>query len=219
MTNHVHLVLVPSSVAGLHRVMGCLAWGYAQAINRLHCRSGHLWQGRHFSCPLDEGHLDSAMRYVKRNPVRAAMVPHAEQSPWSSAAAHCIGRDDRGLVDAAAWASRHPPPLWRQVLREREDERHLDGLRFATRTGRPLACDSFIAKLETRLGRHLRPHPRGRPRRIATADAPAKPGTSRAMGGGGDSWCVAVLLFSPAFQWVAVPLFPEGRKVHLTCML
>ncbi len=51
---------------------------YAQHINRTRGVSGRLWQGRFFSCPLDEEHLWSAVRYVERNPVRAGLVERAE---------------------------------------------------------------------------------------------------------------------------------------------
>jgi len=70
MTNHGHLIAVPAEPAALERAVGQTHWRYAQAINRLHVRSGHLWQGRFFSCPLDDEHLVAAVRYVERNPVR-----------------------------------------------------------------------------------------------------------------------------------------------------
>ena len=38
---------------------------YSQYINRLHKRSGHLWQGRFYSCALDERHLWLAMKYMR----------------------------------------------------------------------------------------------------------------------------------------------------------
>jgi len=44
---------------------------YAQHVNRTPRLGGRLWQGRFFSCPLDEEHLWAAVRYVERNPVRA----------------------------------------------------------------------------------------------------------------------------------------------------
>lgn len=165
MSNHIHLVAIPAAADGLEAAIGRTHWRFSQAINRLLGRSGHLWQGRFLSCPLDEAHAYAAARYVERNPVRARIVRHAERYPWSSAEAHCCGRDRRGLVDAARWATRHPPEVWRTLLREPDDERLVESLRKATRNGRPLASDSFVSKLETRLGRRLRALPRGRPRK------------------------------------------------------
>jgi len=36
---------------------------YAQYVNRMHGRSGHLWQDRFFSCALDEEHFWDALVY------------------------------------------------------------------------------------------------------------------------------------------------------------
>ena len=57
MTNHVHLVTVPSAEKSLHRVLRPLLMRYAQRINREHGWNGQLWQGRFFSCPLDENSI------------------------------------------------------------------------------------------------------------------------------------------------------------------
>jgi hypothetical protein len=59
--------------------------------------SGHVWQGRYYSCPLDVGHLWEALRYAELNPVRAAMVTRAPDWPWSSAAVPC------GTASVAPW--------------------------------------------------------------------------------------------------------------------
>ena len=74
MTNHVHLVAVPRAAESLSKGIGGTHLQYARYVNRLHGRSGHLWQGRFFSIPLDAAHAVFAVRYVERNPVRARMV-------------------------------------------------------------------------------------------------------------------------------------------------
>lgn len=173
MINHVHLIVVPPDAEALERVMGQAHWKYAQTINRLHGRNGHLWQGRYFSCPLDDQHLLAAMRYVERNPVRARIVRRAEKYPWSSAKSHC-GEPcllPPGLLDPSAWSRRHPPETWRRMLQDPDDEQIADQLRGATRTGRPLATDSVLSKLEASLNRRLRALPRGRPRKQELDDA------------------------------------------------
>ncbi|MBZ5499861.1 MAG: transposase [Acidobacteriia bacterium] len=57
MTNHVDLVSVPSQPDTLAQVMNPVVLRYAQHINWDQGISGRLWQGRFFSCPLDEKHL------------------------------------------------------------------------------------------------------------------------------------------------------------------
>ena len=89
MTNHVHLVAVPSTEKGLQDVLKPLHMRFAQRLNRQRGWTGHVWQGRFFSSPLDEPYMWAAIRYVERNPVRARLVRRAENYPWSSAAAHC----------------------------------------------------------------------------------------------------------------------------------
>jgi putative transposase len=56
-----------------------------------------LFQSRFGSVVMDEAHLQAGARYVSLNPVRAGLVRHAEDWPWSSARAHLRGRDD-GIV-------------------------------------------------------------------------------------------------------------------------
>ena len=162
MTNHVHLVAVPARMDTLARVMKPLDLRYAQHVNWHQGICGRLWQGRFFSCPLDEDHLWAAIRYVERNPVRARLVRKAERYPWSSAAAHCGLRADP--VPAPLPAQRPPAAAdWSAWLEEKEDERMLYALRLHTRTGRPVGSRKFIARLETRLGRKLQARAVGRP--------------------------------------------------------
>ncbi len=170
MTNHTHLIAVPHDEDALAHAIGRTHYLYTQYVNRLHGRSGHLWQNRFFSCPLDEPHLWAALRYIERNPVRARLVRRAWRYGWSSAAAHVgAGPDRSDLLDLAAWRKDWSPAKWREQLCEPEDEALTGRLRRCTRTGRPLASDSFLSKLERRLGCRLRPQPIGRPRKTKAA--------------------------------------------------
>ena len=165
MTNHVHVVGVPESEDSLANALGRTHFLYAQYVNRMHGRSGHLWQNRFESCVLDQPHLRNALIYVERNPVRARMLRRAWEYPWSSAAAHVGGADATGLLDLRAWRTRHDEDDWREGLQRREDDDLLAAIRLTTHRGRPLATDKFISKLESTLGRRLRPLPGGRPRK------------------------------------------------------
>jgi putative transposase len=77
MTNHVHLVAVPEREDSFARALRHAHSEYALARNRADGRSGHLWQNRFFSCPLDSSHLMAALRYTDLNPVRAALCLQA----------------------------------------------------------------------------------------------------------------------------------------------
>ena len=165
MTNHIHLIAVPDSESSLAKAVGGTHLRYARYVNRLHGRSGHLWQNRFFSCPLEERHYLAALRYVERNPVRARMVRLPWRYPWSSATAHCEGKDPTGLLHMKTWRGWTRPGRWREFLRSPDDQDFADSIRTRTFNGRPLGSDRFIAKLETKLNRRLRPRPRGRPKK------------------------------------------------------
>ena len=166
MSNHVHLIAIPADEQSLAKGFGRTNFRYAQAVNRLHGRSGHLWQSRFYSCSLGSSHFWRAMRYVERNPVCANLVRRAWRYPWSSAAAHCSKASDKtGLLDMAWWAKKSRSRDWPACLQQPQDEKELAGLRLATNRGRPLGGDSFMSKMEKLVGRRLRPLPVGRPRK------------------------------------------------------
>lgn len=163
MTNHVHLIVTPQRPDSLAGALKRTNQLYAQYVNRFHGRSGHVWQDRFFSCALDELHRLRALVYIERNPARARLCRKAWLWPWSSAAGHCGGDDPAGLLDLPAWSKEMDPTRWRDLLTRNDDEQELARLRLCTGRGRPLGSDKFVAKLETILGRRLRPLPRGRP--------------------------------------------------------
>ena len=54
MTNHAHLLAVPGKTVALARTMRRTQADYSQRLNRRHgSRSGHLWQSRFYSCPVE----------------------------------------------------------------------------------------------------------------------------------------------------------------------
>ena len=162
MTNHVHFVAVPGRSDSLARTFKPVDMRYSQHINRTLHLTGHLWQGRPYSCPLDAAHLWAAVRYVERNPVRAGLVERAQDYPWSSAAGHCGTRPDPLLVGDLQ--KRGVVENWAAWLAEPDDEEMLAMLRRRTRTGRPAGDPAFIARLEAQAGRILAAKAVGRPK-------------------------------------------------------
>lgn len=165
MTNHVHLIGVPHKRESLAKAVGRTNLRYSQYINRMHNRSGHLWQNRFFSCPLDRPHFWLGLRYVETNPVRAKMVRSPSKYKWSSAAAHLGKADDDSLIDVAKWRQISARINWKQKLARGCSEEEIEIIRKATNIGRPLGKDSFIIKLEKIVGKRLRPLPAGRPKK------------------------------------------------------
>ena len=162
MTNHVHLIATPGNEAAAARAIGRTHFRYSQYLNRRRNRCGHLWQGRFYSTALDEPHFWAAVAYVELNPCRAGLVRRAWDYPWSSAAAHACGaRDD--LLDLAPWRKLAGNLNWKAVLAQPQEEHLVTALRSHSRTGRPLGDESFLARLERRLGMRVRARPIGRP--------------------------------------------------------
>jgi hypothetical protein len=63
---------------------------YTVYFNTKHKRCGHLFQGRFKSILIQaEGYATELSRYIHLNPVRAELVNHPEQYPWSSYAQYC----------------------------------------------------------------------------------------------------------------------------------
>ena len=164
MPNHVHLIMVPTTADGLASAIGETHRRYASFINARARWNGHLFQGRYASVVMDEGHLIAAARYVSLNPVRARLVPRAQDWAWSSVRAHLKGEDD-GLVVVR--------PLLDRI--ERFDELIADGpdadrrfdaplkaLRASEATGRPIGTRDFVADLERVLKRPLARRGQGR---------------------------------------------------------
>jgi len=164
MPNHVHLILAPSSVEGLGRVMGETHRRYTSFVNARARWIGHLFQGRYASVAMDEAHLIAAVRYVSLNPVRAGLVGRAEDWAWSSVRAHLSGRDD-GLVRVRPVLDRVEQFAELIANAAQTGQRHdgtLQALRLSQTTGRPLGPPDFVADLERRLGRTLARRGRGR---------------------------------------------------------
>lgn len=92
MTNHVHLLVSPNAPEGLSKMMQTLGRYYVQYFNYHYKRTGSLWEGRYKSSLISsDQYLFSCMRYIELNPVRAGMVNHPSEYPWSSYHYNALG--------------------------------------------------------------------------------------------------------------------------------
>ena len=83
MGNHVHLAIEVSEVP-LSKSMQNLAFRYTRWINQHQKRFGHLFQGRYHALLVDQdSYLLELVRYIHLNPLRAGLVKHTEDYPWS----------------------------------------------------------------------------------------------------------------------------------------
>jgi REP-associated tyrosine transposase len=172
MSNHVHLIVIPQAPDSMPVALREIHGRYAAYLNSRQTTTGHVWQGRYYSCPMDEPHLWAALRYVERNPVRAGMLGIAELYPWSSARVHCEEGPTDGIVDLSEWQCRWGPQAWREFLGySPSDGPDAAMLRRSTHSGRPLGSEDFVRHVERETGRTLAPRKGGRPRKAAAQAA------------------------------------------------
>jgi putative transposase len=166
MTNHVHVVAIPETEGSMANTFRHAHGRFSQYWNTERSRSGHLWQNRYYSCPVEEARVGRVIAYVESNPVRAGMVRCAGEFEWSSARSH-LGMEEAGpVLDMDWWGRRWTAETWLEFLTEYaltvEEAR---SIREATYTGRPLGSGAFVAGLEASLGRKLAPGSGGVARR------------------------------------------------------
>ncbi len=158
MPDHFHLVLWPPNDDGLSAWMQWLMTAHVRRHHRRHATSGHVWQGRFKSFPVQrDDHLLTVVRYVERNPVRAGLVARAQDWRWSSFAA----------APPEGAPKRHcPVPLptnWRAVVGRAQPAAQLEAVRHSVDRGTPFGTERWVARTAHRLSLESTMRPRGRP--------------------------------------------------------
>ncbi len=117
MTNHVHLLLTPSTESGIGKIMQCVGRYYVQYFNHSYQRTGTLWEGRYKATLIDaEAYLLTCYRYIELNPVRAGMVEHPSAYPWSSYHHNAMGKHDDLLTPHSLYQRLGSNPVSRQTV-------------------------------------------------------------------------------------------------------
>ena len=165
MPNHWHFVLWPGHD---RQVSDFLRWLTHTHTQRRHAHyqtsgTGHLYQGRFKSFPIQEDdHLYAVLRYVERNPLRANLVPKAEQWRWSS----LHQRVNQGPLSSLL----HPWPVpmpsdWLERVNRPETEAELNGLRRAVQKNQPFGSETWQAATAANMGLEFTFRQCGRPKK------------------------------------------------------
>ena len=166
MPNHVHFIGVPEKEDSMAKVFKYAHMKYSQYYNKKMRTAGHLFQGRFFSSVMDEMHTLACARYIERNPVRAKMVKKPYAYDWSSAKAHCgIKQLDELGVNKLFGYIEEGQKTWKDFIEIPDNDDEVKEIREKTRKGRPLGINSFVEKLEKKVGRFLKLKPKGRPKK------------------------------------------------------
>lgn len=193
MPDHWHLIVWPRREHDLSEFM---RWLTVTHTRRWHAHrdvsgSGHLYQGRYRSFPVEPGEpLLTVIRYVESNALRDKRARRAEDWAWSSLAhrpgvagkpKRTKGRGkkrpaggDGGVALSAAdllddgptdlprdWAARVNAPLTPEELK---------ALRNSAQRGAPFGSGKWTARVVERMGLQHTLRPRGRPRKVLPPD-------------------------------------------------
>ena len=166
MTNHVHLLVTPTSEGGVQAMMKGLGQRYAQFFNRRYERTGPLWDGRYHSCIAESSYYVLACyRYIELNPVRAGMVSQPADYRWSSYRANADGAEDplaRPHTEFVALGntSESRKSAYQMMFDQVMDAPLLESIRASTNGGYPLASYEFTQQLAA-MGVKTRPNAPG----------------------------------------------------------
>ncbi|MBW2045185.1 MAG: hypothetical protein JRI96_09940 [Deltaproteobacteria bacterium] len=148
--------------SGLINFMKLLAQRYTQYYNGKYGRTGKLWENRYKMHPIDPSVYYVVLKYIEMNPVRAGMVEDAIDYPWSSAAYHLQGKEDRMILADCIHDSAFS---YKEFFYEDERMEDLKTIRIATKQGKAWGQEAFLKKLAHMYDRVVVPQTRGRPRK------------------------------------------------------
>jgi putative transposase len=151
MSNHFHIVGEPRDIDTLSRCLHRVLHGYALSYHRRHGTTGHLWQGRYKSFPIEaDEHYLSVIRYVLRNPVRARIVERVRDYPWTSL-------HHANLIDEWPLPGPQDREHW---LSEGQSTGTLIALRRSINGQLPFGSPEWTAETAQQLGIRLRRRPK-----------------------------------------------------------
>ncbi|MDO8412451.1 MAG: transposase, partial [Gallionellaceae bacterium] len=167
MTNHVHLLITPHEEQGLSKVLQMLGRYYVQYYNYCYQRTGTLWEGRYKATLIDSDTcLLTCMRYIELNPVRAGMVAHPSDYPWSSFHHNALGQPNELVTPHLEYqrlgkTDQERQAAYRQLFKYRISESSLAEIREATNKAWVLGNDRFKQRIQQQLARRVDPVAKG----------------------------------------------------------
>lgn len=171
MTNHVHLLITPHDEQSLSKAMQMLGRYYVQYYNYCYQRTGTLWEGRYKATLIDsETYLLTCMRYIELNPVRADMVAHPSEYPWSSYRHNALGQPNELVTPHPEYrrldkTDEERQAAYRQLFKHRIPEESVTEIREATNKAWALGNDRFKQRIQAKLDRRVEPKAKGRDRK------------------------------------------------------
>ena len=167
MTNHLHLLITPNKEDGLSKAMQMIGRYYVQYFNNSYQRTGTLWEGRYKATLIDSDlYALTCYRYIELNPVRAKMVDHPAEYPWSSYRCNALGDScdvitPHALYQALDKSQEKRQESYRGLFTSVIDDMTLDAIRDSTNKAWVLGSDYFKKQVNEKVGRPVSPSVRG----------------------------------------------------------
>ncbi|MDO5581143.1 MAG: transposase [Planctomycetia bacterium] len=174
MPNHWYLVLSPESDQDVSEYMRLVSITHVQRWHAFHKTSGTgaLYQGRFKACAVEESeYLQTVLRYIEWNPLRANLAERADQWRWSSLRSRLgfsftssVNQPRLSLLPIAL------PRNWEEYVQlpqtEKERERfELARIRKSVETGLPCGEEDWLKRTVKLLGLESLISPKGRPKK------------------------------------------------------
>ena len=162
MTNHVHLLMTPRRPKAIARLMQVLGSKYVRHYNDRHGRTGTLWEGRYHASLVASGrYFLICSRYIELNPVRARLVDHPADYPWSSYGRNALARSDRLVTEHPEYTElggggRERAKAYRRLFDGQIEPIVVDEIRRNLKECRVFGPEAFKDEMETRLQRPVR---------------------------------------------------------------
>ena len=140
---------------------------YVQYFNHTYQRTGTLWEGRYKATLIDsEQYALQCYRYIELNPVRAGMVDHPVEYPWSSYAYNGLGKANELVVEHELYkrsgkSSERRCEAYRALFDVDVPQRTIEEIREATNKSWVLGSDFFKETIEAKINRPMNPRSKG----------------------------------------------------------
>jgi putative transposase len=169
MSNHVHLLVTPTTAEGMPLMMQQVGRSYVRRFNDSQGSSGTLFEGRYRSSLVQtERYLLACMTYIDLNPVRAHICAEPQNFSWSSYAHYSGGLSDRLVTPHPHFFNLGNTPFAReqayvQLVQQGLTQALQENITRSLIKNHGLGDERFLQTLEQQTHRRLQPGRKGRP--------------------------------------------------------
>jgi putative transposase len=151
MPNHFHMIVRPHEDPDLTHFMGLMTMRHSKRWHhrRRSVGCGAVYQGRFRAFPIEsERYFYTACRYVEANPLRAQLVPRAEDWRWSSLHQRVKNCD---ILPLTQWPILRPE-AWTETVNAVQKDSDLRQLRHSARFSAPFGDTEWASRVAAVLG-------------------------------------------------------------------